>query len=137
MRLIDKLIFYFSSHVKTMIFLVTFIFALGILFFSVDNFNNKSRQKLMENAFNLGNARIIKIDPINRISMDFDGNNIYTIGKKITFKFEKDSNIVSSTDKLFFNDLNPKQYRSLINFKVGDSILYGETKNLKKIIILK
>ncbi|GGG57995.1 hypothetical protein GCM10011414_29760 [Croceivirga lutea] len=126
-----------TSHTLTMLILLAVVIGIGALFYYnwYDGYENRLTEiKKMEI---IKKGTILEIEPIQHLSMHFDGNNVVDLGRKIQFQYEIDSRSVVATDRIEKTDLQGKFWQTLMDLKVGDSISVGISKKGKALIIFK
>lgn len=126
-----------TSQSLTMLILFAVVIGTGAVFYF--NWYNGYENRLAElrKLEWTGKGKVLEVEPIQRLSMDFDGNNVIDLGRKIKFQYDIDSSTIISTDRIEKTDLDGKFWRTLMDLKVGDSISIGVSKNGKSLILFK
>ena len=126
-----------TSQSLAMLILFAIVIGTGALFYYnwYDGYKNRLIElKKLEKA---GKGIILKIEPIQHLSMHFDGNNAVDLGRKIQFQYEINSQTLTATDRIEKTDLDGKFWPTLMNLKVGDSISVGISKNGKALVLFE
>ena len=126
-----------TSQSLTMLILFAVVIGTGGLFYY--NWYNAYENRLTElkKLERVEKGTILEIEPIQHLSMHFDGNKVVDLGRKIQFQYEIDSRTVVATDRIEKTDLDGKFWRTLMNLKVGDSISVGVSKNGKALVLFE
>ena len=124
-----------TSKTLTMIILFAVIIGTSAIFYYDWYSDYDNRKKDVENSTFVGKGKILEINPIQNLSMHFDGNNILDLGRQITFQYQIDSKIIKATERIEKTELDGKYWKTLMEFEIGDTIYVGVLQNGKSLVL--
>lgn len=102
-----------------------------------NHFSGVENRLEKENTFQIQRDAVInKLDPVQHLSMDFDGNQVLTIAFRISYEYQINDQIIESTDIVEKGQIKLANWYQLKNLKVGDIIkVRVNQKNIKESIV--
>lgn len=127
-----------TSHSLAMFIMILVILGSGVLIYfklPEDDVIIKRDEKL-KNIKSIGKGIVIDIEPIQEISIHFEGNSIFNTGRKVKYEYYNNSSLIIETDTIEITEFKNDDWRKLMKLKIGDSIRVGIIKNGNAEILL-